>query len=148
MQQEEQNTGLTPEKIDQLAGKFYDKVMEKMDEPWFETDMVHEDIRIMHHLVKLTTECSMKALEKDVSSALSSEQFEKFIRQYNRQHQDRIKFGKNESQLYDSTFLVMPDDEEHSMIITPKLTDATLKLNVEEAEVLAKIIHDQIQLWK
>lgn len=49
-------TGLTLEKIDQLAEKFYGKVLEKMDKQDFATEQVHEDIRIMHHLVKLKQE--------------------------------------------------------------------------------------------
>lgn len=48
--------GLTLDKIDQLAEKFFGKVMEKMDKQDFTTEQVHEDIRIMHHLVKLKQE--------------------------------------------------------------------------------------------
>ena len=48
--------GLTPEKIDQLAEKFYDRVMEKMVTQDFATESVHEDIRIMHHLMRLKEE--------------------------------------------------------------------------------------------
>jgi len=50
--------GLTPEKIDQLADEFCCIVKEKMDADEFDTKMVHEDIRIMHHLVKLKAEVS------------------------------------------------------------------------------------------
>lgn len=50
--------GLTKEKINKLADKFYNKVIEKMDAADFETEMVHEDIRTMHHLVKLQQEIS------------------------------------------------------------------------------------------
>lgn len=48
--------GLTLEKIDQLAEKFYDRVMEKMVTQDFATESVHEDIRIMHHLMRLKEE--------------------------------------------------------------------------------------------
>jgi len=51
----EQN-GLTVEKIDKLAVAFYEKIMEKMETQDFQTEMVHEDIRIMHHLAALKRE--------------------------------------------------------------------------------------------
>lgn len=51
-------TGLTPERIDQLTDKFCSIVKKKMDVEGFDTETVHEDIRIMHHLAKLNAEVS------------------------------------------------------------------------------------------
>ena len=58
-------TGVTLEKIDQLAEKFCGKVMEKMDKQDFTTEQVHEDIRIMHHLVKLKQEIASLETSSD-----------------------------------------------------------------------------------
>ena len=42
--------------VDLLADKFFYRVMEKMDVKEFDTKMVHEDIRIMHHLAIMKLE--------------------------------------------------------------------------------------------
>ena len=44
---------------------------------------------------------------------------------------------------YDNVFYVMPDDV--SKMIIP---GATLKLGIKEAEVLVKILEQQIRLWR
>ncbi len=49
---------------------------------------------------------------------------------------------------YDNIFSVLPDDEEKTITISPSTFGSVLKLDVKKAEVLAKIIQDQIQEWK
>lgn len=56
--------------------------------------------------------------------------------------------NKNEVVSYDDRFLMIPDDDEQSIIITTEKDGATLKLNAEKAEILAAVIQNQIQLWK
>lgn len=110
-------TGLTLDKIDQLAEKFCGKVMEKMDKQDFATEQVHEDIRILHHLVKLKQEIASLETSSDTVN-------------------------------YDNKFILAPDDEEKTMLIYPNTPDAVLKLGIKEAEILVKVIQNQIQEWK
>lgn len=49
---------------------------------------------------------------------------------------------------YDNNFLVMPDEQSKTMIISSSVPDAVLKVNVKEAEALTMVIQDQIQQWK
>ena len=49
---------------------------------------------------------------------------------------------------YDNVFYVMPDDVSKAIIISPSVPGATLKLGIKEAEVLVKILEQQIRLWR
>jgi hypothetical protein len=44
------------EKIEKVLNTFSNKVLEKMNKENFETDMVHEDIKIMYHIIKIRNE--------------------------------------------------------------------------------------------
>jgi len=110
-------TGLTLEKIDRLAEKFYDRVMKKMETQDFVTESVHEDIRIMHHLTRVKQEVGSLETSSDTIN-------------------------------HDNKFILVPDDEEKTMLIYPNNPDAVLKLGIKEAGILAKVIQDQIQEWK
>jgi len=50
--------------VESMLSKFVAKVEEKMEREDFQTEMVHEDIRIMHHIVKIRDELKIDKGDK------------------------------------------------------------------------------------